>query len=118
MTKLSNLTERVDQLGQGQELALTTEEGNAVRWFWLHLHLTSEEVEEYSKAEKRQEEICAAAGGVYLNAEQNREYMDLAGRQVELVHEIAMKRVAANDALRDRVWPELAPRVLRWEKLT
>lgn len=118
MTKISDLEKRVNRLGEGQELSLTTEEANAVRWFWIRLHWTDEEAKEYSDAETRQEEISAAAGSPYLNAEENREYMDLTKRQTELAHDIGMKRVIDNDTLRDEVWPELAPRVLRFYKLT
>lgn len=89
-----------------------------VRAFWIHLHWTPEEAEEYSRNKERMEAISEAAGSVYLNVEQNQEYMKLSGRCTELVHDVCMKRTIADHILRDRVWPELAPRVLRFYKLT
>ena len=120
MTKpeIRSLEERVTRLNESQEPSLTTSESNMVRAFWIHLHWTPAEAEEYSRCKERMEAISAAAGSVYLNAEQNREYMKLSGRCTELIHDIGMKRVGANNALRDRVWSELAPRVLRFQKLT
>jgi hypothetical protein len=53
MTKISNLEERVNQLNEGQEPSLTTEEANTVRWFWIHRHWTVEEAEEYTNIQKR-----------------------------------------------------------------
>jgi hypothetical protein len=119
LTRINDLTERVDDLAHGnsQGPALTTEEANSVREFWIQLHWTTAEAEEYDAAERRQDEIRAAAGSVYFNTEQNREYNTLATRQVELIHAIRGKRVRANYALRDRVWPELVPRALRYWKL-
>lgn len=81
-----------------------------VRSFWNLLHWTSEEAEEYSRGKQRMEEIHVAAGSVFLNSEQNHEYMRLSGRCTELQHDVIGKRVIASNALRDRVWPELTPR--------
>jgi hypothetical protein len=117
--KVERLGERVDQLSHGNDGDdLTTEEANLVRSFWRRLHWTDEEAEEYSKGEKRMEEIHVAAGSVYLGSEENREYMRLSKRSTELQHDIIGKRLIANEAMRARVWPELVPRVLRFYKLT
>ena len=55
MTKISYLEERVNQLNEGQEPSLTTEEANTVRWFWIQLNHSPEEADEYSALKKRQE---------------------------------------------------------------
>jgi hypothetical protein len=117
--KVERLGERVDKITHtgNWDSDLTTAEANSVRELWIQLHWTDAEAKEYSDAEKRQEEICAAAGSVYLDSEQNREYMRLATRQTELVHDLRGKRVGANHAMRDKVWPELVPRALRYWKL-
>ena len=118
MTKIEALGERLDAItNRGNSPDLTTEEGNLVREFWIQLHWTDDEAKEYFDAEKRQDEIHAAAGSVYLNSEQNREYMRLATRQTELIHDIRGKRVGVNHVMRDRVWPMLVPRALRYWKL-
>jgi len=118
MSKVERLGERVDELSHNsQGPALTTEEANMVRSFWRQLHWTTEEAEEYSRGKKRMDEIHVAAGGPYLGSEENREYMRLSKRSTELQHDIIGKRVIATVAMRDRVWPDLAPRVLRYWKL-
>jgi hypothetical protein len=118
LTKVEKLEERLDALAHdGQGPTLTTKEANMVREFWINLHFTPEEGDEYSAIRKRRDDIYAAAGSVYLGAEENREYMKLSKRSTELAHDIVGKRVIANHAMCDRVWPELAPRVLRYWKL-
>jgi hypothetical protein len=119
LTRINDLTERVDNLAHGnsQGPALTTEEANSVRELWLQLHWTDEEAKEYLACHDRMEGIHIAAGGPYLGSEENREYMMLSKRCTELVHDIRGKRIAATHAMRDRVWPELAPRALRYWKL-
>jgi hypothetical protein len=91
---------------------LTTEETNMVNYFWSQLHFTPDEFEEYWAIRTRMEDIHAAAGSVHLGREQNREYMKLSQRSTQF-RDIIGKRVIANHAMRDRVWPELAPRALR-----
>ena len=118
MSKVERLGERVDELSHNsQGPALTTEEANMVRSFWRQLHWTTEEAEEYSRGKKRMDEIHVAAGGPYLGSEENREYMRLSKRSTELQHDIIGKRVIATVAMRDRVWPMLVPRALRYWKL-
>jgi predicted house-cleaning noncanonical NTP pyrophosphatase (MazG superfamily) len=63
------------------------------------------------------EAIVAEAGSCYLNEEQNREYMKLSTRVTQLAHDVWGKRALANHVMRDRVWPELVPRALRYWKL-
>jgi len=88
LTKVEKLEERVDKIAHtgNWDDNLTTAEANSVRAFWIQLHWTSAEAEEYAAAERRQDEIRVAAGSVYFNTEQNREYNALATRQVELIH--------------------------------
>lgn len=118
MTKIEMLGERVDALDSSdQGPTLTTEERNMVNYFWFNLHFTREEADEYRKGKERMEAIHAAAGSVYLNAEQNREYMSLSARSTQLMHDVVPKRQRANEAIYVRVWPDLAPRVLRYWKL-
>jgi hypothetical protein len=119
LTKVEKLEARVDKIAHtgNWDDNLTTAEANSVRAFWIQLHWTSAEAEEYAAAERRQDEIRVAAGSVYFNTEQNREYNALATRQVELIHDIRGKRVGANRAMSDRVWPEFVPRALRYWKL-
>ena len=88
-----------------------------VREFWINLHLTPEEGDEYDKAHARMKAIVAEAGSCYLDAEQNREYMKYSTRSTQLASDIVGTRVIANHGMRDRVWPELAPHVLRFRKL-
>lgn len=106
------------QLDQGQGSTLTTEEANTVRAFWIHLHWTPAEAEEYEAINKRQDVLQAKWKAGTMTAEDQREEMNLSARSTYLAHDVGMMRVLANHALRDRVWPELAPRVLRWWKLT
>lgn len=117
--EVDNLHKRADDLAHNGDghAELTTAEANSVRELWIRLHWTDAEAKEYSDAEKRQEEIHAAAGSVYLGSEENREYMRLSARQTELVHGIRGRRVGANHAMRDRVWPEFSPKALRYWKL-
>ena len=121
MTKseVENLKERLNRLARSGYSAdgLTTEEANMVRYFWIRLNWTQEEEDEHHRCREQMDAIHDAAGSVYLNAEQNREYMKLSARATQVARDIGMKRVCANDAMRDRVWPELAPRVLRYWKL-
>ena len=100
----------------GEAPALTTEERNIVRYFWSQLHWTPDEFEEYSAMKTRMEDIRAAAESVNLGAGENQEYVKLSRRSTELVHDILGKRVIITHDIRDRVWPELAPRVLRFRK--
>jgi len=118
--KVEKLSERVSRLtpdGNSQALALTAEERNMVSYFWSQLHWMPDEFEEYWAIRTRMEDIHAAVGSVHLGAEENREYMKLNERSTELVHDILGKRVRANNVIRDMVWPELAPRVVRSCKL-
>ena len=118
MSKVERLGERVNKLTHNsQGPALTTQEANSVRELWIQLHWTPEEAKEYLSCKERMEVIHIAAGGPYLGSEENRLYMILSKRCTELVHDIRGKRVAATHAMRDRVWPELVPRALRYWKL-
>ena len=118
MTKIRDLEERVDRLGESQEVPLTTEDANTVRFFWIQLNYSPQEAREYS-ALKKQREILY---GNYLAKRrapgEAEEWITVSGRMTEIAHDIVMQRVIANDSLRDRVWPDLAPRVLRFCKLT
>ena len=118
MTKIEELEERLDELshgGNGDDL--TTEEGNMVRYFWIQLHWTPAEAEEYSTIQKRREILHENWEAHRMTAEEQAEYTRLSARSTELAHDICGKRVGANHAMRDRVWPMLAPRVLRYWKL-
>lgn len=53
MTKISDLKERIDRLGESENFSLTTEGANSVRAFWIQLNHSHEEAEEYSALEKR-----------------------------------------------------------------
>lgn len=117
--KVEKLEERLNALGHHGEWddGLTTAEANSVRELWIQLHRTDEEAQEYLDAHARMDAIAAEAGSCYLNEEQNREYMKLSIRVTQLAHDVWGKRVGANHAMRDRVWPELAPKALRYWKL-
>ena len=52
-----------------------------------------------------------------MSTEEAEEWTMNIARSTHISHDIVMQRVIANHALRDQVWPELAPRVLRWRKL-
>jgi hypothetical protein len=117
-TEIKNLEERVTRLDKGQELSLTTEEANTVRAFWIHLHWTSEEAEEYARIDKRRDVLFELWKAGRMTPEEREESTRLSARSTQLAHDLGMKRVIANDAMRDRVWPELAPRVLRFRELT
>jgi hypothetical protein len=126
LTKIEELEERLDKLPRGgSDPNEPSEEGNLIRWFWVQLHWTPEEAAEYDANHERMAAIVSERGhgpngepgGPYLSAEDNREYMRLSARCTQLAHDIQGKRVIANDAMRDRVWPDLAPRVLRYSTL-
>jgi hypothetical protein len=119
LTKVGKLEERLNGLDHHGtwDHGLTTAEANLVRELWIQLHWTPEEAKEYLACKERMEGIHVAAGGPYLGSEENREYMILSKRCTELMHDIRGKRVAATHAMRDRVWPELAPRAVRYWKL-
>jgi hypothetical protein len=118
MTAIKKLEERVDELSHGGNRDdLTTQEANSVRELWIQLHWTDAEAQEYDRCKERMDAIYVAAGSVYLGSEENREYMRLSARSTELVHDIRGKRIGANHAIRDKVWPEFTPRALRYWKL-
>jgi hypothetical protein len=118
MTAIKKLEERVDELASNTHgPALTTQEANSVRELWIQLHWTPEEAQEYDRCKEQMESLHVAAGGPYLGSEENRLYMILSKRCTELMHDIRGKRIAATRAMRDRLWPELAPRALRYWKL-
>lgn len=119
MTKVEKLEKRLNGLARHGEWddGLTTPEANSVRELWIQLHWTPEEAAEHDRCEERMVAIHAAAGSVYLGSEENREYMRLSARATQLAHDVCMKRVIANHAMRDRVWPEFTPRALRYWKL-
>jgi hypothetical protein len=119
LTKIAKLAERVDELaGDGQGPALTTEEANSVRQLWIQLHYTDEEAREYRTLHERHEvlfqkyEVARS-----LSPEELEEWNKNGQRCAEIAHDTVMRRVAANRAMRDRLWPELAPRALRYWKL-
>ena len=117
--KVERLEGRLNGLGRhgSWDDRLTTAEANSVRELWIQLHWTPEEAKEYLACHDRMEGIHVAAGGPYLGSEENRLYMVFSKRCTELVHDIRGKRLAATHAMRDRVWPEFAPRALRYWKL-
>ena len=117
-SKIENLSERVDELADGnrEDPKLTTEEANMVREFWINLHFTPEAAEEYSKGEKRMEYLHELWLACNWSKEYEMESTRLSERSIEL-DDIVENRVSANKALCDRVWPEVAPRVLRLRKL-
>lgn len=106
----------LDHRGEWDD-GLTTEEANSVRELWHQLHRTPDEVQEYVDAHARMDAIAAEAGSCYLNMEQNQEYMKLSARSTQLAHDVWGKRVIANHAMRDKVWPEFAPKAVRYWKL-
>jgi hypothetical protein len=118
-SKIEKLSERVDELacGSGQGPTLTTEEANTVREFWINLHVTPEEGDEYSRNEERLKYLHTLWRACKWTKEYEMEQSRLSERNVELDSDIVANRVIANHAMRDRVWPDLAPRVLRFRKL-
>ncbi|MGA2626201.1 MAG: hypothetical protein ABSF63_03960 [Candidatus Bathyarchaeia archaeon] len=117
LTTVKSLQERINQLNPGQTPELTTPEANAVRWFWIQLNYTPEEAEEDIGLRKRKEILYENwLAHKSLPGEQD-EWTKIESRLVELIHDIVMPRAERNSALRDRVWPELTGRVLRWHKL-
>ena len=117
-TKIEHLEERVNQLNESQEPMLTTEDANTVREFWIQLNHSPEEAQEYSTLKERQDVLYENWLAGRRAPGEAEEWTKVSGRLTEIAHGIVMKRVIANDALRDRVWPELAPRVLRFRELT
>jgi len=119
LTKVERLEDRLTKLGHHGEWddGLTTAEANSVRELWIQLHWTDEEAQEYVRSKERMDVLYATAGSCYLGGEESREYSRLSARCTELVHDIRGKRLAATHAMRDRVWPEFAPRALRYWKL-
>jgi len=126
LTKISDIQDRIDRLGQ--ESSLSTEEANFIRGFWIQLNYSPQEQEEYSKLKERQDVLYAnwlarRNGGMQdprpmmMSTEEAEEWTMNIARSTQISHDIVMQRVIANHALRDQVWPELAPRVLRWRKL-
>jgi hypothetical protein len=95
-------------------LALTTEEESMVRYFWIRLHWTPGEAEEYDTIQKRRKILFENWTAGRMTAEEQAEYAKL---NTQLCDDIGVKRGIANEAMYDRVWPELAPRVLRLRKL-
>ena len=120
MTKseIKNLEERISKLNENQETSLTTEEANLVRSFWIQLNYSPEEAQEYSALDKRREVLYQNWLAGKRPPEEQDEWTRVSGRCTEIAHDIVMKRVIANHILRDRVWPELAPRVLMFRKLS
>jgi hypothetical protein len=95
-------------------LELTTEEENIVRYFWIQLHWTPGEAEEYDTIQKRRKILFENWTAGRMTAEEQAEYAKL---NTQLCDNIGVKRGIANEAMYDRVRPELAPRVLRVWKL-
>jgi hypothetical protein len=93
------------------------EEANTVRWFWIQLHYTDDEAEEEAWLKKRQDVLYEKWQAGKQSPEEHAEYSRLEERIVQICHDVVMERVGRNDGLRDQVWPELAPRVLRYWKL-
>jgi hypothetical protein len=118
LTKISNLEERVDQLNQNRDPSLTTEEANTVRAFWIQLNYTPKEAREYFTLNKRRKLLYENYLAGRRAPGEAEEWTNVTGRMTEIAHDIVMRRVIANRSLRDRVWPDLAPRVLRFCKLT
>jgi hypothetical protein len=114
-TEIKNLEERISQLNANHGAPLSTEEANTVRWFWIQLTYTREEAEEETRLRQRQDTIFRK--WETATPEERQEYDTLEKRIVEICHDTVMQRVVNNHAMRDRVWPELAPRVLRFHKL-
>ena len=118
MTKISDLEERVDRLNETHEPSLTTEEANTVRAFWIQLNYSPEEAEEYSTLDKRREVLYENYLAGKKSLEEQAEWTKITERCTQIAHDIVMARVGRNQSLRDRVWPGLAPRVLRFRELT
>lgn len=108
----------MDRLDPKPTPSLTTEEENTIRWFWIQLNSSPEEAEESSILNKRREVLYQNRLTGKSTPEETAEWTKVSGRITELAHDIGMRRVSANSALRDRVWGDLAPRVLRYYKLT
>lgn len=120
MTRLEirTLEERVDRLNESKGLSLSTEEANTVRAFWIQLNYSREEADEYSTLDKRREVLYQNYLAGKETQQEQAEWTKITERCTQIAHDIVMQRVINNDALRDRVWPELAPRVLRFRELT
>jgi hypothetical protein len=120
LTKVEKLSERVSELAHGNGPALTTQEANSVRALWIRLHYTDEEAREYQTLHERHETLYQkyeAADPHSLSTEELEEWNKNGRRSAEIAHDTVMRRVVANHAMRDRVWPELVPRALRYWKL-
>jgi len=81
------------------------------RSIWINLHWTQEEADEYVRIDKQLDVLTSVPG-------HQEEYSKLSARSTYLAHDVGMKRTQANDQMRDRIWPELVPRVLRFSELT
>ena len=117
-TEIERLEERVNRLNESQEPSLTTEDANTVRQFWIQLNHSLEEAREYSTLKERQDVLYENWLAGRRAPGEAEEWTKVSGRLTQIAHDIVMKRVIANHSLQDRVWPELAPRVLRFRKLT
>ncbi|MGP8069874.1 MAG: hypothetical protein ACLP5V_08295 [Candidatus Bathyarchaeia archaeon] len=117
-TEIKNLTERVERLNENQAASLTTDEGNMARGIWINLHWTREEADEYANIRKRRDVLHEKWLQGKTTPEENQESSRLSERSTYLAHDISMRRCLANDVMRDRVWPELVPRAIRFTKLT
>jgi hypothetical protein len=106
---MRDLEKRVNRLNKFDESSLTTKEANAVRWFWIQLHHTPEEAEEHATLQQRQDALFENYKAGNETSEEQQEWTKNESRIVEIAHN-TMQRVSATHALRDRVWPELAPR--------
>jgi hypothetical protein len=119
-TEIKNLEERVNRLNETQAASLTKEEANHARAIWINLHWTQEEADEYANIHKRLDVLLenAKARSYQRIPGEQAESSRLSARATELAHDIGMKRALGNHAMRDHIWPELVPRVLRLRKLT
>jgi len=118
MTKISDLEGRVNRLNESQESSLTTEEANMVRSFWVELNYSPEERAEYDTLDKRREVLYQNYLAGKKTPQEQAEWTKITERCTPIAHDKVMMRVIANTSLRDRVWAELASRVLRFQKLT
>ncbi len=109
----------MSRLGESQESSLTTDQANLARSLWINLHWTKEEADEYGNIRKRLDVLLenAKARSWKRIPDEQAEWERLSERSTYLAHDVGMKRCIANNVMRDQVWPELVPRVLRFSEL-
>ena len=118
MTKVRDLAARVERLTEEEALRLPGEDYSKVQAIWVRLHFTSEEHAEYCDLNEHDNALYENYLGDNWTPEMQLKSTRIGRRMLEIDHDTVLQRSIRNRPLRVKVWPELAPRVLRLCKLT